>query len=944
MYKTFIIILVSVFAFIAVNTIFYINIYNKQIRFQTELLSRQIRICGNTIEQNGLNFENEVNFILFSDDITKLFYDPSIKEIGSKNLELFYSKYDKLINKITIYDNQNNVFSLILDRRNNFVSDYYEAQRQEPLRERDQLVNENGRTYFSIPIFLDNEVHSNIIIDLNFHRYIQTVLDQYKLENTIWQWLIEEDGEIASTFDNEIEISPSIVRRIAEDISEGMEGSVSHTMDVDGESTKVVSVYFPSRLVRQNYGIVFSIKTDLFLRAIIRKTVIITIASILLMVLILYILFRVIKVKTIEAKKHEISGHALYHSINDLPIGVLIINSDNTIRIINSAARRLLFISETEDYTNKDAGILKLDELSGSDHDFYEKAFGEGVVIRTKDETQDHILFKQHYTAQLKGDEASIFIFIDLTKFEQARKLDDVAHQTKSLLLKNMSNEISVPLDDLKNTIADLEKHKSSDTIKSEIGVIKRSAELLENLIKTAIEFSRLEAGKSMQEEIPFSFNDEINHAIEPFRNVAGEKNISIITKIRNDIPDKLVGDPFRIRQVISNLLENALDTTEKGRILVSAEFIEHHKDLIKIKVQVEDTGSGYSGEVIDDSIDFSFDQSLKDQYEETEIRLAIAKQHIELMKGSIWIESPSSISEHPDAPGTKCSFIFEVVPDVINNKGLDFSNISTFNEINCLFLSQINDPEETCCELFEKIGVSVKQRIYSDSNLDSIIESLKERVSKIHILFILDKEESGGFNLVAAIHENNLSDKFLIIIVSYNNLPDNQLKVKKYLIDNYLVIPFESFEYVKIIKDWFPAIPSEAFNDIPKGIKIKSDLSILLAEDNQLNRKVGQTLFKGLGFEIDTAENGNEVLEKVKNNSYDIIFMDLLMPGKDGLETAAELRKMKIDVPIIALTAVESNETKKSAKEAGINDYITKPASAETIREILLKLFAEPG
>ncbi|MBL7111866.1 MAG: hypothetical protein ISS19_07995 [Bacteroidales bacterium] len=92
MNKSYYIILISVFVFIATNTIFYINIYQRQVNFQTELLTQQLRICGNTIETKGLNFENEVNFILFSDDITQLFFDPNIKEIGSKNLELFYLK------------------------------------------------------------------------------------------------------------------------------------------------------------------------------------------------------------------------------------------------------------------------------------------------------------------------------------------------------------------------------------------------------------------------------------------------------------------------------------------------------------------------------------------------------------------------------------------------------------------------------------------------------------------------------------------------------------------------------------------------------------------------------------------------------------------------------------------------------------------------------------
>ena len=142
MKKTFYIILISVFAFIILNTIFYLKIYKDQKDFQTELLSHQIRICGNTIEQYGLNFENEVNYILYSENINLLFTDPDIKERGLKNLDLFYSKYSALINNITVYGNQKNVYSLILDKKNNFVSDYYESQQQIPLLDRDKLFIE----------------------------------------------------------------------------------------------------------------------------------------------------------------------------------------------------------------------------------------------------------------------------------------------------------------------------------------------------------------------------------------------------------------------------------------------------------------------------------------------------------------------------------------------------------------------------------------------------------------------------------------------------------------------------------------------------------------------------------------------------------------------------------------------------------------------------------
>jgi hypothetical protein len=175
MKNTFYIIIVSVLVFIAINTIFYFKIYTDQRDFQTNLLLHQIGICGNTIERYGMNFENEVNYILYSENITQLFNDPNIKERGSKNLELFYSKYSDIINNINIYGDQKNVYSLIFDKKNNFVSDYYESQQQIPLFDRDRLYFDNGQYHFAIPVFKDNKVHSNIVIGVDFTRYIETI-------------------------------------------------------------------------------------------------------------------------------------------------------------------------------------------------------------------------------------------------------------------------------------------------------------------------------------------------------------------------------------------------------------------------------------------------------------------------------------------------------------------------------------------------------------------------------------------------------------------------------------------------------------------------------------------------------------------------------------------------------------------------------------------------
>jgi len=299
MKRTPILILVSVLAFVAINTIFYFTIFNQQLEFQTELISRQIKVCGNMIEQEGYLFENELNSVPYQNDFTRLFTDDEIKQLGSIHLQQLYRGFDQLINKVTVYDNQSNVYSLILDHMDNFVSDYYESQRQVELNERDELISKNEGFVLTIPGFDGTgKVQSNILVDLNFNRFVKSIFERYALEETLWQTLITSDGEMLATSEENVVFSGTDLSRMGVDILEESEGSFVHTITIDSIPTRVVSVYYPVRLVKRDLGIIFSMKTDLFLQSIIIKIILVSICSLLLIVFLLYIYFRVIKSTT----------------------------------------------------------------------------------------------------------------------------------------------------------------------------------------------------------------------------------------------------------------------------------------------------------------------------------------------------------------------------------------------------------------------------------------------------------------------------------------------------------------------------------------------------------------------------------------------------------------------------------------------------------------------
>jgi CheY-like chemotaxis protein len=174
--------------------------------------------------------------------------------------------------------------------------------------------------------------------------------------------------------------------------------------------------------------------------------------------------------------------------------------------------------------------------------------------------------------------------------------------------------------------------------------------------------------------------------------------------------------------------------------------------------------------------------------------------------------------------------------------------------------------------------------------------------------------------------------------MISSNHKSENYIQSKRFGIDYYLVEPFERPDLLNHLYESFPNVERTSSEVIRK---IRPDLSILVADDNEINIRVAQTIFSNLGYSIDVARNGNEAVEKVKNTHYDIVFLDLVMPERDGIQATVEIRGMGHQMPIVAMTATASLKTKTKAIASGMNDYMIKPVKTDSIRSILIKWFA---
>ena len=306
-----------------------------------------------------------------------------------------------------------------------------------------------------------------------------------------------------------------------------------------------------------------------------------------------------------------------------------------------------------------------------------------------------------------------------------------------------------------------------------------------------------------------------------------------------------------------------------------------------------------------------------------------------------MWVESPSSISTDPQYSGSKFSFSIQVYSNEKIKKDIDISHIKDYNQINVLIINNQPEEEKTLMHSFSSFETNNTEITPKDDPLKIIEDSLHDDSNRFHLIMIKDCADFNGIGFARKLFEKGLANKFFIAVVSSNDQPGNYVKCKMSDVDYYLIKPYEASEVFEIIQDNFTNLKITD-KILPELNKLKKKIKILVAEDNIINQRVAQTIFKNLGYDISIAQNGRDCVQKVKDGNFDIIFMDIMMPEKDGLEATAEIRSLGYKLPIVAMTANAREEDKTKAFNSGMNYYLAKPVRIEEIKEVLIRWFSE--